>query len=459
MKFDKMASQITKLLKDEGVELDTSLTNDVISQINLWTSMYKNESPWIDNKVVKSSNLPSAIAGEIARLTTIESKIEVTGSSKANFINDTLLNVKGKLREYVEYGCAKGSVIFKPYVNGRSISVQIVQADSFFPITFDDSGNITRCVFTEQFRDGKKIYTRLEIHELKNESLKITNRAFMSLNDGILGSELDISLVPQWSNLQYSITFGNVATMPFGYYRFPIANTKFDAPVGSSCYSKAVQLIAEADKRYSQECWEFEAKEAAVNISESMMYYNKDTGTYQTPKGKERLYRPFHWDAGVKDKPFMDSYSPDIRIDAYSKGYEEQLRKIEFNCSLAYGTLSNVNNVDKTAEEIKTSKQRSYAMVCDNQKSLQRALEELIVATDFYTTIYNLAPHGIVKTQFEWDDSIIVDSEKERVRDMQEVSMSIMPKYMYIMKWYGVDEETAKGMASSQKEGISYNEE
>lgn len=460
MKFDKMANQISKLLKDEGIELNISLSNEVVSRIELWSKMYKNEGPWIDGKTVKSACIPSSIAGEIARLTTIESKIEVDGSAKAIFINDTLSSVKEKLREYVEYGCAKGSLIFKPYLNGTGISIQIVQSDCFFPISFDDSGNITRCVFTEQFRDGKKIYTRLEIHELKNDSLTITNRAFVSLNDGILGSEINISLVTQWSKLQYSITFGNVSQMPFGYYRFPIAN-EFNAPVGASCFSKAIHLISEADRRYSQECWEFEAKEAAVNIAESMMYYNKETGSYQAPKGKERLYRPFKWDAGVTDKPFMEEYSPNIRIEQYSKGYEEQLRKIEFACSLAYGTLSNINNVDKTAEEIKTSKQRSYAMISDNQKALQTALEQLIDALDFYITIYNLAPYGKINTQFEWDDSIIVDSEKERMRDMQEVTMGIMPKYMYVMKWYGVDEDKARMIVSENADidGLTYGDE
>lgn len=460
MKFDKMANQISKLLKDEGVEIDSSLSNDVISSIELWSKMYKNEATWIDNKVIKSACIPSSIAGEIARLTTLEAKIEVDGSAKGKFINDALANVKNKLREYVEYGCAKGSLIFKPYLSGNGISVQIVQADCFFPVAFDDSGNITRCVFTEQFRDGRNIYTRLEIHTLKNEKLTITNRAFRSMSDDVLGSEINIATVPQWSKLQYSTTFANVSQLPFGYYRFPIAN-EFNAPIGASCYSKAVHLIAEADRRYSQECWEFEAKEAAVNIAESMMFFNKETGSYQAPKGKERLYRPFRWDSGVTDKPFMNEYSPDIRIEQYAKGYEEQLRKIEFSCSLAYGTLSNINNVDKTAEEIKTSKQRSYAMVSDNQKALQGALEQLIYALDFYVTVYNLVPNGKINTQFEWDDSIIVDSEKERMRDMQEVTMGIMPKYMYIMKWYGVDEDKAKMIISENTgtDGLAYGDE
>ena len=48
----------------------------------------------------------------------------------------------------------------------------------------------------------------------------------------------------------------------------------------------------------------------------------------------------------------MDTFSPDIRSDPLFKGFNAQLKLIEFNCSLAYGTISDPQNVDKTAEEI-----------------------------------------------------------------------------------------------------------
>ena len=54
---------------------------------------------------------------------------------------------------------------------------------------------------------------------------------------------------------------------------------------------------------------------------------------------------------------------------AFSNGYNRIVQKIEFNCGLAYGTLSDPQVVDKTAEEIISSKQRSYATVKAIQNS------------------------------------------------------------------------------------------
>lgn len=63
---------------------------------------------------------------------------------------------------------------------------------------------------------------------------------------------------------------------------------------------------------------------------------------------------------------------------------------------------------------------------------------------DIYTTLYKLAPVGAYEVSFKWDDSIVVDAEAERLRDLQEIRDGIMSKAEYRMKWYGEDEETAK---------------
>ena len=73
--------------------------------------------------------------------------------------------------------------------------------DCFFPLAFDDSGQIQQCVFTEQFRKGQKIYTRLEVHTLQGEQIRITNRAFVATNVYSLGSEIGVNAVDRWSEL------------------------------------------------------------------------------------------------------------------------------------------------------------------------------------------------------------------------------------------------------------------
>lgn len=457
MDFNRMMSFIAKELnKHSDTQIDMALTGKMALDINLWSRMFENKAPWL-NKNIKSCNLASAIASEIARLVTLEMKSEISGSPRAEYLQTFYGETLKSLRRYVEYGCAKGGVVFKPYVTEQGLSVQYIQANAFFPVAFDGSGNITRCVFAEQLRKGQSIYTRLEDHELINGTLRITNRAYQSTTDAVLGSEIPVQSVAEWNKLEYEVVFSNVKKVPFGYFRVPLANSgDSDNPLGCSVYARAVDLIKEADNRYSQISWEYEAKEAAIHISESMLRDDpNDKAKKIAPSHKERLYRPVEYGGGAVDKPLLDVFSPGIRADELFKGFNELLRMIEFNCSLAYGTLSDPQNVDKTAEEIKSSKQRSYTMVSDTQMALQDALIDLVEAMDFYCSVYGLCPQGAYNISFKWDDSIVVDAEKERNTDREDVALGAMSLEEYRAKWYGETIEEAREKLPSQSEPMA----
>lgn len=453
MRFSNMVSQIGKVLNNNSeAPVDLSYLATMAGHIELWSAMYEGKSPWL-KKGDESCNLPASIAQEIARLVTLELKSKCTGSERADYIKPYYAKALENLKKYVEYGCAKGSLVFKPYTTTNGLAVQYIQADCFFPVSFDDSGNITDCVFTEQFRKSKKIYTRLERDIIEDDTLTIINMAFVSSNPEILGTQVDIKEVDKWKMLENEVKFKNVSKLPFGFFKVPLANTVDSAsPIGVSVYSKAIDSIRLADERYSQIDWEFVSKEAAVHIAESLLKYDKEADRYEYPGGKNRLYRTLEYSSGATDKPLMDTYSPDIRDQSLYNGFNNQLKRVEFDCNLAYGTLSDPNNVDKTAEEIKTSKQRSYSMVSDTQLALQNALKDLIDAMDFWVSIYGLAPEGDINTSFEWDDSIVVDSEKARSTDRADVAMGAMTLVEYRMKWYGETEEVAMQKLAGQQE-------
>lgn len=445
MKYSKMLMMVQKVLNESSdTQIDFCMSSQMAQQIELWSRMYENHPPW-KSKTVDTIGLPAAIAGEIARLTTLELKTECKGSARADYIDSVYQNVLKNLRIYTEYGCAKGGLIFKPYPSLGGVDVQIIQADCFFPISFDGSGKISQCVFLEQFRKGDKIYSRLEIHGLQNRVLTISNRVFLSTNDYTLGSEINIGMVDRWAELVPSISFSEVDRLPFGYFKVPLANADdSDSPLGVSVYSRAPGVIREADRRYSQINWEYDAKEAAVHIAQSLLKLNNQTNEFEAPEGKDRLYRGLEYNVGATDKPLLEPYSPDIRDQSYFNGLNNQLRLVEFLCNLAYGTLSDPNNVDKTAEEIKTSKQRSYQFVSDTQGALQDALEDLLYAIDFYCTLYHLAPSGSYSTTFVWDDSIVRNTDDVIDKNIKLTQASLRSKITAIMEINKCTEEEAK---------------
>ena len=117
------------------------------------------------------------------------------------------------------------------------------------------------------------------------------------------------------------------------------------------------------------------------------------------------------------------------------------------------GTFSEAQSEAKTATEIKVLKQRSYATVADNQKALQAALEQLVYAMDVWATLGRLAPAGTYDISYEWDDSVIVDTQSEQVIRMQEVAAGLLRPEQYLMWRYGVSEQDAKAMMPDAFDG------
>ncbi|WP_235828985.1 phage portal protein [Anaerosacchariphilus polymeriproducens] len=428
-------------------ELDTDIITspEMSVSVDLWSKMYQGVPPWLSG-TVKGFNLSSSIAAEIARLVTLE--------MESNVVNNTYLDeqyqvVIDDIRRYTEYACAKGGIVFKPYANGENIEVDITQADYFFPTATNSRGEITGAVFLDTKSVGDYVYTRLEEHSLVGTTYTIKNRAFLNTNaeySDNLGKEIPLTDVEEWAELAPEVTIQNIKKPLFAYFKMPFANTiDTGSPLGVSVYSRAVGDLEELDKQYSRILWEYEGSELAVDAS--IDCFKLDVyGNPILPQGKERLFRSLFFSSDT-EKDSIKTFSPDIRDVSLFNGLDKLLRQIEFKCGLAYGTLSDPQNVDKTAEEIKTSKQRSYQTIKDTQKSLEKALKHLVYCMEVVGNLSGL-PTGLNnEVTFEWDDSILVDEATERQQDRQDVAMGVMSLIEYRVKWYSeTKEEAAKNI-------------
>lgn len=428
-----------------------------------WLKAYTNESDWL-NETVETLNIPATIASEVARLVTIESEITISGSQRADYINLQISRLKSKLKNKVEIACASGGIIFKPYRDGNNIVIDSICQDEIYPFKFDGDGNITGVIFPTYMFKHDRVYTRLEIHDFNLESYIITNRAYVSknkhLNDGVItdiGHEIALNEVEEWADIKPELHIEGLEAPLFSCFMIPIANNiDRKSPLGVSVYARGLKEIKKADVQGARIEWEYDSKEAALDVDEG--YIETDIyGSKILPKGKERLFRTYLSETMQSGDKIFKHYSPEIRDESFFNGLDKILKRIEYNCNLAYGTISDPNNVDKTAEEIRSSKQRSYQLVSDIQKSLEKALIRLVEVIDDLCDIHGLAPIGNYELAFNWDDSIIIDAEKEKLQDMQEVNNGLMPKWKYKVKWQGMTEEQAKAeIAEEDSGGLEY---
>lgn len=449
--FEKMLKWLRGLLNrmfDEGDNADIVLSDKMSNAIDLWARMYEGGGPWV-TKDLHSLRLSAAIASEFARLITLEMGVTVTGSPRADFLQAQLNRFLDSMRIYAELGCALGGIVFKPYVSGGGLVIDAVQGDSFFPTAFDTSNRMTGAIFIEQIKRKNAIYTRAEHHDYQNSIHTIENKAFKSNSASSIGSPIDLASVPEWAQIAPEISIENVDRPLFAYFRIPLAN-RIDrhSPLGVSVYSEAVDSIRDADEQFGRFMWEFEGGELAVDIDEEMFKHDQE-GNVKIPKTRERLFRrhsPYHGQ-GSEDT-FYQIFSPALRDASLKNGLNTILQKIEFQCGLAYGTISDPQAIEKTAEEIRSSKQRSYSTVHSIQTSLGYALDDLTYAMDKLATLYNLAPVGTYKTAYDFDDSIVNDPAQRKQMFWQYVTAGKFPFWRYLMEFEGYSEDEAKAIES-----------
>lgn len=411
---------------------DITLSDRMIDAINDWKNMMNGQADWITD-YVKSLKIEEGICREFADAVLIEMESKVSTERLDGVYQKTIADLNENLQE----GLGLGSLVIKPIGPDKA---EFITADKFIPITFGDDGKPVDIGFLTVKRVGENDYfTRFERHYLQNGSLTIENKCYHSQDPSDIGQWCSLEEIPEWADINPGpVTYPGMQQMDFGYYRNPIKNRIDGSVCGVSIFESARELIRKADIQGARLDWEYESGERAIHVDARALKQDKRTGRFGMAKLNRRLYRGLNIEDG-KDKELLKEYSPTMRDDAYNRGLEKYLREIEFNVGLAYGDLSDVQQVEKTAAEVKTSKARKFNRVGAIQNKLKDCLEDFVAGLAFYNGLYNSG----YEFSCNFNDSILTDEETERQQDRQDVSMGAMTLIEYRAKWYGETEGEA----------------
>lgn len=407
----------------EAVErIETPLSSEMVNALDLWLDMYQNKAPWLAQKGMKSMNLAALVSAEMARSIVIEMKWNITGkgtgkngepvtNARSEYLKTEFQRCINQLQMQLEKGCAAGGMTIKPYPKDKHLYFDFVTDWALYPIAFDDEGNLSDVIFRDTYTEGKIIYTRLERHKIDGKNVNITQRVFKSQDRNSIGTEVPLSDVEMWKQLEPEATVEAAEGQMFGWFKTANANCiDVDSPMGASVFAKAVDVIRDADEQYSRIDWEYVGSELAIDVDPNSLKLNKNDPTQkEMPRLNERLFRGV--DTGKDDN--YSVFSPPIRDVSLYNGLNQRKRLVEDLCGLSRGTIADVATEARTATELRILQQRSYSTIANNQKALERCLIDVIRAMDKYATIYNLAPKGEYEVSFEWDDSIITDTEQQ----------------------------------------------
>lgn len=450
----------------QALNIEPSISNEMISAIELWDSMYKDQSPWLnENTGVYSLNLASTICAELARSVMLEMKMQINEpgqdedetdrtkkidlTKRANYLNDVCnRGIIDVLEQKIEYGMATGGLIIKPYVNNQKIYFDYNAQGEFLPLSFDDEGRITEIAFIDSFVQGNKKYTKVEHHifNAKEQRVTISNTAYQkdtnsTLNN--LGTLISLTSIPKWQDIEPEITLQNIDSPLYGYYKVAKANNiDKQSPLGVSVFSRAVKMIKKCDEQFSRLDWEFKGGEMALDIDTTAIINRTKDGEEMIPIGKERLFRKI--DLGTEQT--YNVFSPTLRDASYISGLITYLRRVEDLAELHRGALSDDNTDVNYSNELHLiiTEQRAFKNTIANQKALQKALEDVIYVVNYYASLYNITPEGDYETNFEWDDSVVNDTHTQLEERLALVEAGILDE-TEVRAWYlGESQKTAQ---------------
>ena len=404
------------------------------------------------------------------------------GSTKrAEYLNKQYKKVKKALREQLEYGIALGGLVIKPYVVEKKTQIETksvnmmtgkpdskefetsydiefdyVQANEFFPLSFDANGKLTEAAFIQRKYDKDITYSRLEYHRLEGNTVTIVNKAFKSgvTNSGVnshsaeyLGNEVPIKSVPGWESFEPVTTIEDVDRLLFAYFKMPEANTvDKESPLGVSGFAKATSLIEDADMQYSRLLWEFEGGELAIDIDREALRYMNDPndpegGHSVMSKLQQRLYRK----VDLNEENTYNVFSPALRDASLVNGLNVILMRIEDKVGLSRGTFSDATIAEaRTATELMLQRNRNYETNKHIQTATQDALDDTIYVMNALCDLYEITEEGEYEVSYEWDDSILVDKDTELTRRMVLMQNGLAGKVETRMWYFGETENQAR---------------
>lgn len=443
---------IRKMFKQQDIKdvlgVDVVMSSKMIEGIKRWSEEYEMGGSWVDNNRVFSLGLPAAISQKLTSTMLIEMKVDIQGSARAKWLKEQFDRMFIDLSQNLEQANAKGGMILKPYPHKNKLVVDFVHANQFFPISFNADGELSSCVFVDQRQEGKKYFTRLEIHELFENGVRIRNKAYMSETEQVLGNEVPLTMIPAWAEIEPASKIAPVERLMVGWYKFPTANNIDPAsPLGISCFARVENLIKDADIQWSNILWEMESAQRTLFIDSLAMGVDKETK--KPIQTISRLIRTL--DMGGQEDNLFKEWSPEIRDSSQINVLNRILRQVEMGSGLSTGTFSDPESVEKTATEMMISRHQTYSTVVGCQAALERALRQTLDVMNYWADILGV-PGGAFSATFEFDDSILVDKEQKFAQDLQLLGAQVISKLEFRMRNFKEDEATAQKMLDKQME-------
>lgn len=437
----------TDIGKVFGVELISS--NDMNTALNRWNDISTGKPPWKNAEdQIETINMAKHISDTRAKLTTLDIGIAISGSPRADYLQELADDLLKRLPDRVAEADRLGGLIIK--WNGETWD--FILPGNFGVTAKDDNGEIVGAIFAAHTSQGSAHFTRLEYHRFEGTSqeggrlYKVTNKAFKNQlspkGEVTLGAEVTLDKVDAWAHLEPEVTISNLEHPLFAYYRLPGANTIDPAsPLGVSVFANAITELKAIDIAVSRKNTEVEDSKHITFVGQALIK-NAQNHHLEMP----RFVMGLGMGLNDTETTAVHEHVPTMLTD-------QRIKDINFNLSMAgvkCGFSEGVFVLDGqtgmiTATQVEADDRDTIQTIKADRDALKDALEQAFYGADALSTLYGLAPLGEYEINFNFGD-ITYNYEEDKAAWRAYVMNGWVPKWLYFVKFEGYSEEEAKAM-------------
>lgn len=384
-----------------------------------------NQKYAVEYERIDSINFNSIFSNKLANYVINDSNVNIIGeNARVELLDKTTQSMWKKAKKITSMGFGYGGVILVPFVKGGKIFYNIVSQSR---VTIDEmeGENITGATIIADKKTinkgigNSKTYYRLTNYRVMNGNIEITQR-FTDEN----GHE--IAVPDFWRNIELKKIITGVDRVLFGYIKSPINNRKTDDKYGVPITYGCDSTIKEIKETMKQLFKEYKLKEVFVG-ADSTMFDGKDA------LPKNGLFKKV--DAG--DDTFFEVFDPQFRT--FTERLQELFKRLEHEIGTSAGILSEVNTANATATEIKRSMYDTFTIVDDMRSNVEKGIEDFLYSANVLANAYNLSPQGEYEVSFDWDYSLLEDSQESFSQLITAQSKGIISE-VEVRQWLKPDE-------------------
>lgn len=406
---------------------------------------------------IKGENVTAVISNKLGMLTFADSTCTVADTGeRSRMIGEVVTSLFKDGEKIAAQAFGKGGKVLVPYVQDGKIDVQAISQNRMLVRRMQGEKIMDVSIMLDTCAVNTEIFWLIADYTIDDNGVQtIRYRACTQA-----GTAVSLERIEKWRNIQPEIAISGTDRALIGFLRCPVDNRKDMHVLGVPITYGAENSIAELVEHVAIYRREFKLSRMMLGLDASLW---RDFGrgkldangvtiddVKRTAQDSDSPFVPVEGMV-LDNKTPWQQYAPNIRYEAMEARYNSLLRRVEKDCGLSQGILTERQSVNyANKDEVRAAQYDTFAVIRAMRTAWEKAIADLAYAVDVLAEFYGLTPGGArdqYEIEYDWDTSM-VESTAEAFQQLSELESRNMVSRAELRQWVrgGTLEEAQKAI-------------